>query len=45
MASIRTRKGSKFLLVDFMFMGQRCRVTTNLLDYPANRKKLEKVIQ
>jgi integrase len=45
MASIRTRKGSKFLLVDFMFMGQRCRETTNLLDNPANRKKLEKVIQ
>nr|WP_312276042.1 DUF3596 domain-containing protein [Moraxella sp. CTOTU46711] len=45
MASIRTRKGSKFLLVDFMFMGQRCRETTNLLDNPANRKRLEKVIQ
>ena len=43
MASIRTRKGSKFLIVDFVFMGQRCRETTNLLDTPANRKKLEKL--
>ena len=45
MASIRTRKGSKFLIVDFVFMGQRCRETTNLLDTPANRKKLEKIIR
>lgn len=45
MASIRTRRGSKFLIVDFVFMGQRCRETTNLLDTPANRKKLEKIIQ
>ena len=45
MANIRTRKGSKFLLVDFMYMGQRCRETTNLEDNPANRKRLEKVVQ
>ena len=45
MASIRTRKGSNFLMVDFRFMGQRCRETTNLIDTPANRKKLEKIIE
>ena len=45
MASIRTRKGSKFLMIDFRFMNQRCRETTNLIDTPENRKKLEKIIQ
>lgn len=32
-------------MIDFIFMGQRCRETTNLLDTPANRKKLEKVVR
>lgn len=45
MASIRTRKGSQFLMVDFRFMGHRCRETTNLVDNPINRKKLEKIIE
>ncbi len=45
MASIRTRKGSNMLFVDFHYMGKRCRETTNLIDTPANRKKLEKVIE
>ena len=45
MASIRTRKGSNMLFVDFYYMGKRCRETTNLIDTPANRKKLEKVIE
>lgn len=45
MASIRTRQGSKFLMIDFRFMNQRCRETTNLIDTPENRKKLEKIIQ
>jgi len=45
MASIRTRKGSDMLFVDFRYMNKRCRETTNLIDTPANRKKLEKVIE
>ena len=45
MASIRTRKGSNFLFVDFVFMGKRCRETTNLIDTPTNRKKLAKIIE
>ncbi|WP_300314965.1 DUF3596 domain-containing protein [uncultured Psychrobacter sp.] len=45
MASIRTRKGSNMLFVDFRYMNKRCRETTNLIDTPANRKKLEKVIE
>ena len=44
MASIRTRKGSDMLFVDFHYMGKRCRETTNLIDTPANRKKLENII-
>lgn len=43
MASIRSRY--KKLVVDFRYMGVRCRETTNLVDTPANRKKLEKVIE
>ena len=45
MASIRRRKGSNMLFVDFYYMGIRCRETTNLTDTPANRKKLEKVAE
>ena len=44
MASIRARKGSNMLFVDFYYMGKRCRETTNLIDTPANRKKLESII-
>lgn len=43
MASIRTRYNK--LVVDFRYMNKRCRETTNLIDSPANRKKLEKVIE
>ncbi|WP_440454043.1 Arm DNA-binding domain-containing protein [Psychrobacter sp. ASPA161_9] len=45
MASIRTRRGSNMLFVDFRYMRIRCRETTNLTDTPANRKKLEKIIE
>ena len=44
MASIRARKGSNMLFVDFYYMGKRCRETTNLIDTTANRKKLESII-
>ena len=43
MAGIRSRYNK--LVVDFRYMGVRCRETTNLVDTPANRKKLEKVIE
>ena len=43
MASIRSRYNK--LVVDFRYMGVRCRETTNLVDNPANRKKLEKAIE
>lgn len=43
MASIRSRYDK--LVVDFRYMNKRCRETTNLIDTPANRKKLEKVIE
>ena len=45
MASIRTRKGTKNLLIDFSFMGVRCREQTALPDTSANRKTLEKLLQ
>lgn len=45
MASIRTRKGTKNLLIDFNFLGVRCREQTALPDTPVNRKTLEKLLQ
>ena len=43
MASIRSR--NKRLVVDFRYLGVRCRETTNLIDTPENRKKLQKIIE
>lgn len=43
MASIRSR--GKKLFVDFRYLGVRCRETTNLIDIPENRKKLQKIIE
>lgn len=43
MASIRSR--NKKLVVDFRYLGVRCRETTNLIDTPDNRKKLQKIIE
>lgn len=45
MASIRTRKDSGCLLLDFRFQGTRYREQTLLLDTPANRARLEKLGQ
>ena len=39
------RKGTKNLLIDFNFLGIRCREQTALTDTPANRKTLEKLLQ
>ena len=43
MASIRSR--NKKLVVDFRYLGVRCRETTNLIDTPEHRKKLQKIIE
>ncbi|EKD98975.1 MAG: Integrase family protein, partial [uncultured bacterium] len=44
MPSIRSRVDSDLLFFEFRFMGVRCREQTLLPDTPANRKKLEKVL-
>ena len=45
MASIRARADSGKLFFDFRFQGVRCREQTLLDDTPANRRRLEKVLQ
>lgn len=45
MASIRARADSGKLFFDFRFQGVRCREQTLLDDSPANRRRLEKVLQ
>lgn len=44
MASIRARADNTKLFFDFRFRGKRCREQTLLDDTPANRKKLQKVL-
>ena len=44
MGSIRTLAGSGALFLDFRHLGKRCREYTALLDTPANRKRVEKVL-
>ena len=43
MATINARSGT--LQVDFRYKGQRCREQTRYADTPANRKKLEKILE
>lgn len=45
MGSIRARTDNGQLFIDFRFSGQRCREQTALPDTPANRKKLEKLLE
>ena len=45
MGHIRTRKETGKLYLDFKYQNLRCREQTALLDTPANRKKLEKLLQ
>jgi integrase len=45
MASIRARKENGLLFFDFRYRGRRCREQTLLPDTPANRKRLEKVLE
>ena len=43
MANVRCRKDTGLLLLDFRYMGQRCREHTRLPDTAANRARLEKL--
>ncbi len=38
MANVRCRKDTGLLLLDFRYMGQRCREQTSLPDTPTNRR-------
>ena len=44
MGSIRHRSDNGLLFIDFRFNGARCREQTALVDSPANRKRLAKVL-
>ncbi len=44
MGSIRKRSDTGLLFMDFRLRGQRCREQTALVDTPANRKRLSKVL-
>lgn len=45
MASIRKRDDNGLLFFDFRYKGLRCREQTTLPDTPANRKRLEKLLE
>lgn len=45
MGSIRARTDNGQLFIDFRFQGDRCREQTALPDTPANRRKLEKLLE
>ncbi len=45
MASIRARKDTGLLLIDFRYKGQRCREQTMLTDTPRNRERLAKLVE
>jgi integrase len=45
MGSIRVRRETEKLFVDFRYRGERCREHTALNDTPMNRRKLEKLLQ
>ena len=44
MASIRTRKDTGLLIVDFRYRNERCREQTLLPDVPANRERVQKLV-
>ena len=45
MGSVRVRKSTQKLFIDFQYRGERCREQTALEDTTANRKKLENVLK
>lgn len=44
MASVRSRKDTGLLFLDFYYQGNRCREQTTLPDTSANRKKVQKLL-
>lgn len=44
MGKVRVRRETGTLFLDFRFRGHRCREQTNLLDSPANRRALERLL-
>jgi integrase len=44
MASVQVRKETGCLILDFYYQGKRCREQTALPDTPANRKKVQKLL-
>ena len=45
MGKIRARADNEKLFFDFTYLDKRCREQTTLPDTPANRKKLEKILE
>lgn len=45
MGKVRARADNGKLFFDFTYLDQRCREQTTLPDTPANRKKLEKILE
>ena len=45
MGKIRSRSDNQKLFFDFTFLDKRCREQTTLPDTPANRKRLEKILE
>ena len=45
MGKIRARSDNQKLFFDFTYLDKRCREQTTLPDTPANRKKLEKILE
>jgi integrase len=45
MGSVRTRKGSNKLFIDFRYLSERCRELTALDDRAANRLKLDNLLK
>ncbi len=45
MGKIVARKETGNLFFDFRYLGKRCREQTALADTPANRKKLQKLLE
>ena len=44
MASIRSRKETGLLIIDFRYQNERCREQTMLPDTPANRERVQKLV-
>lgn len=45
MGKVRSRSDNGKLFLDFYFQGVRCREQTTLADTPANRRKVQKLLE